>query len=133
MKKEVSVYKQAVLDMCKRAGIKTPSGLIGRKVNIEFYDKISGSHQIFTTIQRVNIKSAYRLKDSIAEIVLYNEEEYGNIRYSLVYYLEEASWMFTKIKNDVRMGRYSTEIFFPKKWFIFNRLIPFQVQYLDGE
>jgi|GEM_PF-3613582 len=134
MKKEVSAQESAVLDMCKKVGVKFPSDLIGKKIILHVFDEVGEISKIYDTISQVLIEEG---KDSnYAEIKLHKQVIIGGKNsYSLINFPDSKNWFFTIKKNEGReiWKKMSVEIFFPKKWLIFSWLVNFQVYYLDSE
>ena len=54
-KKEISIYGQALLDLCKKASVKYPLSLIDKKISVSFIDEEGVEIIVFSKISRISL------------------------------------------------------------------------------
>lgn len=116
-----SVYDQAVSDICKIAGVRTPFDLIGRKILIHvIYDDKSEqrlySKILCVNIVNININRADGITSCAAIKFDMGLRPSGKNPFSLSYIKDERRWAFTmsdELGNIIQ--KFQAEFFFPKR------------------
>jgi hypothetical protein len=114
---ETTVFEQAVLDLCKKAGVKSPSDLVGKRICFVAHE---GKREIkvFETILRISIANAPEIKNSYASLFLSVGESFPGSLFTLNYSLEEKEWRYSDKINTNNYFQVEHMIF-PRKWWEF--------------
>ena len=112
MKTTVSVYEQALLDLCKKARVKSPLDLIGKRIAFSFFGQDNKEAKVFTRISQVNF-----VDNNFVSVFL----ESGNT--SNVFYLSyhaDTEWHVVSMENGVKKTAALVEhLIFKLKWWQF--------------
>lgn len=125
---KLSVCEEALLGLCKMAGVKSPSDLIGSKINIlsSFGFSESGFSnteiKIFYTIQLITIVNNHKEQTSTVFIRFNGGVSInGKFLYGLEYFPAETKWRLVRVDTETEMTveKYDTMFLFPRKWWQF--------------
>ena len=112
MKTTISVYEQALSDLCKKARVKSPLDLIGKRVAFSFFGQDNKEAKVFTKISQVNF-----VDNSLFSVFL----ESGNTSsvFNLSYHAD-TGWQFVSIEKGVKKTAALVEhLIFELKWWQF--------------
>jgi hypothetical protein len=118
MKKQISIYEQALLGLCKKARVKSPLNLVGKKIAFMFYSK-EVEVKIFAKIGRVVVSNDK--EDGFVSIYLLSgmDMNYPDQLYA-VNWNSKGVWEYCCYVNDEKVESYLIEsMIFDLKWWQF--------------
>lgn len=117
MNKVKTPYEQALLDLCKKAKVKSPLGLIDKKIAFNFYcdgDDI----KVFGKISRVVIYNHDNQKKGFTVIFLNSGQDPNDELFMLMFIDNEWEYSYV-VESETKESYLASDMFFETKWWQF--------------
>jgi len=112
-----SVYDQAIINVCKIAGVRTPFDLIGRKILVHIIYDDKSEQRLYSKILCINVINC--TDDTESSVVIKFDmglRPSGKNPYSLHYIKDERRWAFVIAdESGIISQKFQTEFFFPSR------------------